>query len=99
MLELQLQEVTFIQKSHNLRYTKPETRSTNGQNFPKNKFLLNFLSKISKYFSEFTAPLNSESEDQFFWGEQYLLYAYLLDNKRIEVLYGSNYHTKNKPES
>jgi predicted O-methyltransferase YrrM len=31
-------------------------------------------------------------DKQIYWTEQYLLLAYLLDNPKVRVLYGSNYH-------
>jgi hypothetical protein len=43
-------------------------------------------------------PINLMLEHQVFWGEQYLLYAYLLNNKRTQILYGSNYHEIVNPD-
>ena len=34
---------------------------------------------------------DTESRKYIYWTEQYLLYAYLLDNPKVEVLFGSNY--------
>jgi hypothetical protein len=44
-------------------------------------------------------PLPRQSFDKHvFWTEQYLLYAYLLDNPRAKVLYGSCFHSHfNRP--
>jgi hypothetical protein len=36
----------------------------------------------------------SDFERHIYWTEQYLLYAYLLDNPRVKVLYGSRYHAR-----
>jgi len=35
---------------------------------------------------------------QIYWTEQYLLYAYLLDNSRTKIHYSSNYHVKHNRE-
>ena len=35
---------------------------------------------------------------QVYWGEQYLLYAYLLNNSRTRVLFGSQYHVMNNSQ-
>jgi hypothetical protein len=43
-------------------------------------------------------PVNLMLEHQVFWGEQYLLYAYLLNNKRTQILYGSHYHKLVNPD-
>jgi hypothetical protein len=37
-------------------------------------------------------------DHQVYWGEQYLLYAYLLNNPRTQVLFGSNFHVRNNPD-
>jgi hypothetical protein len=37
-------------------------------------------------------PINLLRDKQIYWTEQYLLYAYLLDNPKIEVLFGSSYN-------
>ena len=37
-------------------------------------------------------------DEQIFWNEQYLLYAYMLENPRTEVLYGGAYHSLHSPE-
>ncbi|UPY38108.1 class I SAM-dependent methyltransferase [Sediminicoccus sp. KRV36] len=39
-----------------------------------------------------TLPLQMMRDHQVYWGEQYLLYAYLIRNKSTKVLFGSNYH-------
>lgn len=36
---------------------------------------------------------------QLFWTEQYLLMAYLLDNPKTKVVFGSNYHQIMNPET
>ncbi|CAB4926940.1 unannotated protein [freshwater metagenome] len=43
-------------------------------------------------------PVEYMIEHQIFWGEQYLLYSYLLNNPRTRVLYGSGYHAKHNPQ-
>jgi hypothetical protein len=40
-----------------------------------------------------TVPLGNLRDLQLYWTEQYLLYAYLLDNRRTKVLFGSAYHS------
>ena len=40
----------------------------------------------------------SKTERHIYWTEQYLLYAYLLDNPKARVLTGSNYIQKQLPE-
>ncbi len=37
-------------------------------------------------------PINMLREQQIYWNEQYLLYAYMLDNPRVRTLFGSRYH-------
>ena len=45
-----------------------------------------------------TLSLETMRDSQIYWTEQYLLYAYLLDNPRTRTLYGSAYHYKRNPE-
>jgi hypothetical protein len=43
-------------------------------------------------------PIARMRDQHIFWNEQYLLYAYLLNNTRVRTLYGTKYHyTKNRP--
>ncbi len=37
-------------------------------------------------------------DHQLFWNEQYLLYAYMIDNPRTSVVYGSAYHHMTNPD-
>ncbi len=39
-----------------------------------------------------TLPLGMLREHQIYWNEQYLLYAYMLNNPRVRTLFGSRYH-------
>lgn len=39
----------------------------------------------------FGMPKKNALEKQIYWTEQYLLYAYMLDNPKIEILFGSAY--------
>jgi len=39
-----------------------------------------------------TFPLNELRDKHVYWTEQYLLMAYLIDNSRTRVQYGSTYH-------
>jgi hypothetical protein len=41
-----------------------------------------------------TLPLNEMRDEQIFWNEQYLLYAYLSSKPRARVIYGSRYHLR-----
>jgi hypothetical protein len=43
-------------------------------------------------------PLEMMRDRQLFWNEQYLLYAYMLENLRTRLLYSSAYHYKNNRE-
>jgi hypothetical protein len=88
-------DIVFIDSTHSIKYGS-ETLN----------IYLDFLHLINSdcyihvhdiYLPE-SLPIDYMLNQQIFWGEQYLLYAYLLDNKRIEILYGSNYHAKNNPE-
>jgi predicted O-methyltransferase YrrM len=45
-----------------------------------------------------TLPLHYMRDQQIFWNEQYLLYAYMLHNARIKILYGSAYHSRANPD-
>jgi len=47
----------------------------------------------------FGMPRNNAIEKHIYWTEQYLLYAYMLDNPKIEVLFGSAYSKEFLPES
>ena len=47
----------------------------------------------------FGFPKKKVLERHIYWTEQYLLYAYLLDNPKMEVLFGSSYVKKILPES
>lgn len=43
-------------------------------------------------------PIERMRDQHIFWNEQYLLYAYMLNNARVRTLYGTQYHyTKNRP--
>lgn len=44
-------------------------------------------------------PISYMLDSQIYWGEQYLLYAYLLGNHRTQILFGSQFHVKNNPEN
>ena len=46
----------------------------------------------------FAFPKKSVLEKHIYWTEQYLLYAYMLDNPKIEVLFGSAYASKKLPD-
>jgi predicted O-methyltransferase YrrM len=37
-------------------------------------------------------PLSQMRDNQIFWNEQYLLYAYMCGNPRVRTVYGSRYH-------
>jgi hypothetical protein len=45
-----------------------------------------------------TLPLNRLRDQQVFWNEQYLLYAYMCSSPRTRTIYGSRYHSLNNPE-
>lgn len=49
-------------------------------------------------FLPFGIPKKKALEIHVYWTEQYLLYAYMLDNPRIEVLFGSMYAAHELPE-
>jgi hypothetical protein len=49
-------------------------------------------------FLPFGMPKNWALEKHIYWTEQYLLYAYILDNPKIEVLYGSAYASQKLPD-
>lgn len=49
-------------------------------------------------FLPYGLPKNKAIEKHVYWTEQYLLYAYMLDNPRIEVLFGSAYAASKLPE-
>lgn len=44
-------------------------------------------------------PPHWARDQQIYWTEQYLLLAYLLDNPKVRVLFGSNYHRLLNPAS
>jgi hypothetical protein len=43
-------------------------------------------------------PMDLMLDHQVYWNEQYLLYSYLIGNRRTRVLYGSAYHAAANPE-
>lgn len=45
-----------------------------------------------------TLSLDQMRDQQIFWNEQYLLYAYLCSNPRRQTLFGSRYHSKFNPQ-
>lgn len=49
-------------------------------------------------FLPYGMPKNKALEKHVYWTEQYLLYAYMLDNPKIEVLFGSTYVNKTMPD-
>ena len=46
----------------------------------------------------FGMPKHWALDKQIYWTEQYLLYAYMLDNPKVEVLFGSTYVNKRMPD-
>ncbi len=50
-------------------------------------------------FLPFAAPIQFALDKHIYWTEQYLLYAYMLDNPKIEILFGSSYMEKLVPEA
>lgn len=87
-------DIVFIDSTHSIKYGSEVLN-----------IYLDFLHLIKKrcfvhvhdvYLPE-PIPKNYMINHQIFWGEQYLLYCYLLSNNRTEVLYGSQYHTLNNP--
>ena len=49
-------------------------------------------------FLPFGTPKSSVLEKHIYWTEQYLLYAYMLDNPKVEVLFGSAYAHRLLPD-
>ena len=49
---------------------------------------------VHDVFLPFGMPKEWLLEHQYFWTEQYLLLAFLLDNPKASVLYGSNYNAR-----
>ncbi|HEX3576864.1 MAG TPA: class I SAM-dependent methyltransferase [Rhodopila sp.] len=45
-----------------------------------------------------TLSLTQMREQQIFWNEQYLLFAYMCSNPRTRAIYGSRYHVRFNPE-
>jgi hypothetical protein len=45
-----------------------------------------------------TVSLEQMRDKQVFWGEQYLLYAYMCGNPGTRAVYGSRYHARFNPE-
>jgi hypothetical protein len=45
-----------------------------------------------------TLSLKHMRDNQLFWNEQYLLYAYMSQNPRTRTIYGSRYHTQRNSE-
>ena len=50
-------------------------------------------------FLPFGLPKQWALNRQVYWTEQYLLYAYMLDNPKVEVLFGSTYVNKVMPDA
>lgn len=53
---------------------------------------------IHDIFLPFGFPQNWALEHHYYWTEQYLLYAWMLDNPRVSVLFGSAYHHHFNPD-
>jgi hypothetical protein len=54
----------------------------------------NIFIHVHDVFLPYGLPMEWMLDQQIYWTEQYLLLAWLLDNPRATVLYGSNYHHK-----
>ena len=50
-------------------------------------------------FLPFGMPKNWALRKHIYWTEQYLLYAYMLDNPKVEVLFGSTYVNRRAPDA
>ncbi len=50
-------------------------------------------------FLPYGFPKEHVMEQHIYWTEQYLLYAYMLDNPKVDVLFGSTYASRQLPES
>jgi len=59
----------------------------------------NIIVHTHDVFLPFGIPKRKALDQHVYWTEQYLLYAYMLDNPKIEVLFGSVYAKKVLPES
>jgi len=89
-------DIVFIDSSHSLKYGSEVLN-----------IYLDFIHLIEHFcyiqvhdvYLPDPFPRELMLNHQLFWGEQYLLYAYLLENSRIEVLYGSHYHSTRNPEA
>ena len=93
---IETDDMVFIDSTHSLKYGSEVLN-----------IYLDFLHLINSdcyihvhdiYLPE-SLPTDYMINHQIFWGEQYLLYAFLLNSNRIQILYGSHYHTKNNPEA
>jgi predicted O-methyltransferase YrrM len=62
------------------------------------KIRKNLLVHVHDVFLPFGMPQKWLLEFQIFWTEQYLLFAWLLDNPKTTALYGSHYHKVFSPE-
>ncbi len=54
---------------------------------------------VHDVFLPFGMPREWLLDRQIFWTEQYLLMAFLIDNVKAQVLYGSHYNSKAEPEA
>jgi len=54
----------------------------------------NVFVHVHDVFLPFGMPKEWLLDRQIFWTEQYLLLAFLVDNPKASVLYGSNYNAK-----
>ena len=88
-------DIVFIDSTHSTKYGSEVLN-----------IYLDFLHLIPKtcyihvhdvYLPE-SLPKDYMINHQIFWGEQYLLYCYLLSNNRTEVIYGSRYHVLHNPK-
>jgi hypothetical protein len=53
---------------------------------------------VHDVFLPFAPPKNWATDLHIYWTEQYLLLAFLIDNPKIEILFGSKYHMEKNPE-
>ena len=88
-------DIVFIDSTHSIKYGSEVLN-----------IYLDFLHLIQNYcyvhvhdvFLPGSIPIENMINHQVYWGEQYLLYAYLLNNSRTKVLFGSRYHVMNNSQ-
>lgn len=94
--ELQENDILFIDSSHVIR-TGGDVTYLFLQVLPR--LASGVIVHVHDVYLPFDYPKKLVVEQHMFWTEQYLLQAYLIENRNAEVMFGSNYMAHEYPEA